>query len=553
MDTRSHPGNPWVLVAIAPWFSLATKLQRAKVVDMTAGLTGKETGNEIGRDAGNVATQRLAPSARPLRSECEEQLQELNQAIASDTPLDREREVALRVERALLLSYLGRDLEARSDHLRVLELDEGHRTNLLELGRLLVTTGQRKAAQIVYAQAVKHHPDDPVSLVNLGSATLQLDDPAGARVHYAAALAIDPELPEAHGGMYYALTRLGEFGAAALHAQKAFGRKNLFQSPYRGDGPPIPIILLVSSTGGNTPVEKLLDDTVFQTYVVVADFFDASTPLPEHQLIFNGIGDVEVATEALVAAERLIAQSSARVLNLPSAVLATSRTGNAERMARLPGVITAKTRLYPYALLAGADGVAALERDGFTFPVLLRVPGFHMGQHFVEVGSAAQLAAEVGALPGAGWPDADLLAIEYLDARGSDGCVRKYRAMFVGGQIYPLHLAISPNWKIHYFSADMADRPDHRAEEQRFLNDMAEFLGPKAMAGLEAIRDALGLDYGGIDFGIGAEGDVLLFEANATMVVEQPADDPRWDYRRSAVDRIHQGVRAMLVQHPATR
>jgi hypothetical protein len=34
------------------------------------------------------------------------------------------------------------------------------------------------------------------------------------------------------------------------------------------------VLLLVSSTGGNTPIEKLVDDRIFQTYVVVADFYD---------------------------------------------------------------------------------------------------------------------------------------------------------------------------------------------------------------------------------------------------------------------------------------
>ena len=84
--------------------------------------------------------------------------------------------------------------------------------------------------------------------------------------------------------------------------------------------------------------------------------------------------------------------------------------------------------------------------------------------------------------------------MEYLDARGRDGGARKYRVMMIDGEIYPLHLAISGNWKVHYFTSDMADRPDHRQEELAFLSDMRGVLGNKAMTGLAAIRDALGLD-----------------------------------------------------------
>jgi len=180
--------------------------------------------------------------------------------------------------------------------------------------------------------------------------------------------------------------------------------------------------------------------------------------------------------------------------------------------------------------------------------VLLRVPGFHMGEHFVRVESAEELREEVALLPGADRKGTELLAIQYLDARGVDGCARKYRVMFVHGEMYPLHLAISPNWKIHYFSADMADRPDHREEEERFLTDMAGVLGEKAMQGLRAVQAALGLDYGGIDFGLSLDGDVLLFETNATMVVEPPPPDARWDYRRAGVARIHNAVRKMLLE-----
>jgi hypothetical protein len=98
-------------------------------------------------------------------------------------------------------------------------------------------------------------------------------------------------------------------------------------------------------------------------------------------------------------------------------------------------------------------------------------------------------------------------------------------------------------WKIHYFSADMRDRAEHRAEEAKFLADMPGVLGANAMAALERLLAVLGLDYGGIDFGLNQQGEILLFEANATMVVEQPDADPRWDYRRAAVERIHSAVR----------
>jgi len=472
----------------------------------------------------------------------------LDAQLDPERNIDKDTEVALRVERATLLAQMGRNLEARTDYLRVVELEPSHLPNLLGLGKLLVSTGKRKAAEMVYAEAVKFHPQDIVCRVNLGSVLLEGDNPALARMHYEEALRIDPELPQAHGGMYYALMQLGEPEAAKMHQRKSFGKKSLFVNPYRGTSQPVPVVLLVSSTGGGTPIEKLIDDHIFETHVVVADFYDKKKPLPAHKLVVNGIGDSEVAAEALDAAELMLASTSAPVLNAPAAVRATGRCENAERLGQLPGVIAPKTSIFPRSLLASPDGPGALARSGFTFPLLLRVPGFHMGMHFVKVDSPAALTSAVAELPGHGRPEAEVLAIEYLDARGADGCARKYRVMMVGRELYPLHLAISEDWKIHYFSADMADRPDHRAEEARFLADMPGELGSKAMTALLRIQEALSLDYGGIDFALNQRGEVLLFEANATMVVEQPCEDTLWDYRRAAVERIHQAVRNLLMK-----
>ncbi len=52
----------------------------------------------------------------------------------------------------------------------------------------------------------------------------------------------------------------------------------------------------------------------------------------------------------------------------------------------------------------------------------------------------------------------------------------------------------------------------------------------------------LDLDYGGIDFAVNAQGDILFFEANATMVMVPLAADEKWDYRRPAFDDVFAAV-----------
>ena len=240
---------------------------------------------------------------------------------------------------------------------------------------------------------------------------------------------------------------------------------------------------------------------------------------------------------------RLVARSSAPVINDPRAVMKTGRIGNASRLGAVPGVVTPRTIAIAREILAGPDGAKAIADREFTFPLLLRSPGYHTGRNFIIVENAAGLSAAAASLPGR-----DLLVIEYLDARGQDGSARKFRVMMIGGQIYPLHLAISRDWKVHYFTSDMADKPDHRSEEAVFLRDMRAALGGKAMTALEGIRDTLGLDYAGVDFATAPNGDLLLFEANATMVIAVPDSDPRWAYRRDAIGRIIDAVVAMIMQ-----
>ena len=113
-----------------------------------------------------------------------------------------------------------------------------------------------------------------------------------------------------------------------------------------------------------------------------------------------------------------------------------------------------------------------------------------------------------------------------MDARGADGMARKYRVMFVDGVAYPVHLAISADWKVHYATSGMAQNATYRSEERRFLENMRAVLGPHAIAALDQICATLELQYAGIDFALAPNGSVLLFEANATMIVSPPNPDP---------------------------
>ncbi len=478
----------------------------------------------------------------PPRVAQEARLRQLDERLAGAGDASPSGAIEVRAERAALLNALGRSDEARQAYLDFLALAPTHFGALNDFGTLLYATGFRTAARTVYMQAVAHHPDNPMGHVNLANLMMRDGDVAAAREHYEIALRLDAGHPQAHQGLGTLLAELGDREGAARHRRQGYATQFMTTLPYRGTRAPLPLLLLVSAAGGDIPTAAFLDDSVFLSTVVVADYCGPTVELPPHRLIFNAIGDVDLCRPALEAAAELVSRSSAPVINRPAAVLDTGRAANAARLGALPGVVTPRMMVMARAVAAGPDGAATVAGGGFEFPLLLRSPGFHTGRNFVQVATAAELAAAAATLPGD-----DILVISYLDARGPDGKARKYRVMIVDGRIYPLHLAVSRHWKVHYFTADMAEDPDHRGEDAAFLADMPKALGGKAVSALERIREALGLDYGGIDFGLGAGGEVLLFEANATMVVNPPDPDERWAYRRPAVSRILGAVRAMMI------
>jgi hypothetical protein len=433
------------------------------------------------------------------------------------------------LERARALARRADDEGAKQAYLDVLRRDPTNFFALNELGTLALAGGFRSAARTAYQQAIAHHPGNKIARVNLANVLREDNDPGGARVHYEAALAVDPDLHEAHQGMAWVLSELGLDGAEH-HRERGFTGHALVTQPYRGAGAGVPLLLLVSARGGNIPTRLWIDDRRFTIHAVHADYADPALDLPPHELVMNAIGDADLCAGALDRAEQLLTRSAAPVINRPARVRLTGRADNAKRLAGIPGVIAPRI-----------EAVSRRELASLRYPLLLRSPGFHTGRHFVYVESLAASSAAVASLAGE-----ELLAIQSLDARGTDGMARKYRVMFIDGRMYPLHLAISSDWKVHYFSADMARSDAFREEERRFLLDMPGVLGPRAMEALARVEAVLGLQYAGVDFALSPDGSVLLFEANATMVVFPPGPEPLWDYRRAAIDAALQAAKQML-------
>jgi hypothetical protein len=468
-------------------------------------------------------------------------LRELDAALKRDPDC-----IAALAERAGLLREQGRFEEAKRAYLELIRRNPTDFAALNDFGALALQAGHSEAARSLFGEAVRHHPGNANGHVNLANLLLAIGELDEARLHFEAALRSDADHIHAHRGLGNLLAGFGDAAGARRHRDRGFAGHALTALPYRGEGTPISVLLLVSASGGNIPTSSLLDDRTFKKTVLVAEYYDPKAALPAHDFVFNSIGDGDICGEGLEAACALVAQTKKPVINHPARVLQTGRAANVDRLRGLPNVIVPRMRkLSRHALAAGfaAETAAA---NGFSFPLLARAPGFHTGRHFVRAETPEELAAATADFPGD-----DVWLIEQLDARDSDGFFRKIRVMIVDRKIYPLHLAISHTWKVHYFRADMAHSEENRRKDGEFLDDMARAIGSRAVTALERIAATLDLDYGGIDFAVNADGDVLFFEGNATMVMVPLAADEKWDYRRQAFDNVFAAVRRMLTERAA--
>ena len=91
---------------------------------------------------------------------------------------------------------------------------------------------------------------------------------------------------------------------------------------------------------------------------------------------------------------------------------------------------------------------------------------------------------------------------------------------------------------------DLVGMPPSPDEMAAFLGDSTAVFGQAQMQALHDIRTRMGLDYCGIDCGLDRDGNVVVFEVNASMLVH--ARNEGFLYKTPAVERIKSAYDAML-------
>lgn len=373
------------------------------------------------------------------------------------------------------------------------------------------------------------HPDDALASAALGNVLARRSRYAEALDAYEAAIACDPAYAQACLAAAEIAHLLRDEARADMHLRAALGTRRYYGDP-RAGAPRARIALLLRDApySVNAPLELLLDPArVAIDKCYVAGYGD---PLPSGVVAMTAFGWWSGGEPAIDRA------STYAPLNDPRRL---------ERCARHRLAMTLRDCTSVVAV--DARRVAACDVPGIATPCTMRPEGTQAGRGLAFIDSVESALRHAARFP------AEVYEIApFVDYRSPDGYFRKYRIVFVDGVAYPYHLAISSRWIVHYQTSAMGEFAWMREEERRFLADPGAVFADWHRA-TQAIGDAIGLEYVGMDLACLPDGRMLVFEADPAMLVHDEEPDGIFAYKRPHVSAIREALTAVITSRSAHR
>ena len=404
-----------------------------------------------------------------------------------------------------------------------------------QLAISLRAEGRLAEAIAVFREGTNDYPEVAELHQNLAHALYEAGDNDGAIAAYQRALEVDPESVAAHLALFELFQITGERSRALEHQRRALERQRVFSAPAPREARSVLVICAPGDWQANIPVDFLFDrqtTTVHKLYLLDEQRL-ASEDLPPYDIAWNTIAESPESHATLELAERFLRHQPKPSLNAPARVLQTARLNLAKTLAGTGATIAPIVEIARDAL-AGAVTL-------FAYPIIARPVGSHAGTGLERIDAADELAGYIERNEATSY-----YVSPFIDYRNADGFYRKHRIIFVDGEPYPCHLAISPRWMIHYYNAAMAENAWMRDEEARFLEDIRSVYDGERYETLKAIARAVDLEYFGIDSSIGPDGRVLVFEADPAMLVHTSDPIDLYPYKHRYVPRIYRALERMI-------
>lgn len=434
----------------------------------------------------------------------------------------------------------ARPEEAIALYVQALTLNPGHWPSRTNLVQALMATQQYLLAKLLLMELVEERPQEAQIHSLLGKLHFELNELESALQCFRQAVVLNPRDSDSIYWMGGIKQKMGEIQAAEAAYAEAAQIQPLIRRPAAKVPAHFRVLALFAPFAGNMPTGYLFKDTVYDTdtlAVFASREYDVELLKQDVQVVVNLVSDADQAEALLPLAADLVGRLGKPIVNDPRKIQRTTRDAVTALLKGIPGCRSPKVLRQK----AGSDLAVATLRAALSFSstVLARPVGTHGGDDFEKIEGAAALMALL-AQP----PDTDRYFIEYIDYRSVDGYFRKYRFLFVNEQILPYHLAISSEWKVHHDSTDMVNHQWMQREEEAFLNNPAAVFNSGHYRALREIRQRIGLDYFGIDCGLDRSGNLVVFEANASMLVHEHNEE--FPYKTPFVHRIKWAFDEML-------
>ncbi|HEY1976582.1 MAG TPA: tetratricopeptide repeat protein [Candidatus Baltobacteraceae bacterium] len=438
-------------------------------------------------------------------------------------------------EKAVALRAQGRMREAVAAFSEAIVQFPGAAVLYNNLAMTLDELGAPKEAMLAYDSALARAPKFVASLIGKAGLVLREGRIDEARRLFDEALEVEPSSVAANLGMYELLQIKGELGEAVAHQKRALSHQRAFAHRAPNEKRSLLVLCTPGDWQANVPVDFLFDrrTTSFCKLYLLDDAQASHERLPPYDVVLNAIAESDEAVGALRLARTFLDAQDRPSLNAPERVLGVGRRRLGETLARVDCTVAAVAQ-------AGAESLAAGESP-FAYPIIARPVGSHAGHDLARLVSTRELreyAARVGAPA--------YFVSPFIDYVSGDGNYRKYRIVFVDGEPYPVHLAISPSWMIHYYNAPMGEHQWMRDEEAAFMIDMGSIFTNGLQSVLRNVAGAVGLEYFGIDCAIGQDGRLIVFEADPAMLVHTSDPVEIYPYKHEYVPRIYRAIEAMI-------
>jgi Tfp pilus assembly protein PilF/glutathione synthase/RimK-type ligase-like ATP-grasp enzyme len=448
------------------------------------------------------------------------------------------------------LQRLGRHEAALAAFDRAIAIDPGFGTARCNRALVLSDLGQRAAAEAAFRDVLRIAPDSAAAWHNRAMACDWLGALGEAEAACRQAMAADPANLDAYILLAEVLERAHRPVEASSVRFDWARRQGTVVKPCTGAAPEGRLLLIGGAASCNVPTEFIIDRRRFDVVTLHLVPDDGAAPaalvegLPPIDLVFNAIADADAGAPFLAPAAALIHSLGCPAINPPERIVPTRRDLVGGLLRDVPGLVVPEIER-----LTRAEAVALAQRGaGWTGPRLIRRVGSHGGTDLRRVDDPAALAPYLEAMPA----EAYYLS-EYRDYRSADGNFRKYRFIFVDREVFPYHLAIARDWMVHYWRAAMEEAAGLRQEEERFLADYTSVFPGELATTVRAVAHRLDLDYAGMDCALSGDGRVLLFEANANMLVHLHHGREDFAYKHAHVPGIAEAMSRLILRRATAR